>query len=194
MNINRILGVIMLRAPVYREIADDQQATREAATVFVVVTLISGFFNGIVKSSNGVNFLSIGGAIGGAIGGLIIGLIGWVFTSWVLAFVAKQLDGKTSTSEMLRVTGYVSVFSLVNVLNIFKLIPLLGCLTTLIAIAVWILSLVGYVIGVREAAEFTTGKAIIAAIVAVIVNFVIVFVIGGIIIAAVVALFAFAGG
>ncbi len=189
MNINRILGVIMLRAPVYREIADDQAATTEAAIVFVVATLIRGFFEGLVTTSNGVTSLSFGGAIGGAIGGLVVGLIGWVFTAWVLAFVAKQLDGKTSTSEMLRVTGYVSVFGLVGVLNIFRLIPLLGCLTGLIGLVVGVLNLIGYIIGVREAAEFTTGKAIIAAIVAAVVNFVIVVLIGGVVIGAIAGLF-----
>jgi hypothetical protein len=193
MNINRILGVIMLRAPVYREIADDQAATTEAAIVFVVATLIRGFFDGLVSTSGGTAHLSVGGAIVGAIGGLVIGLIGWVFTSWVLAFVAKQLDGKTSTSEMLRVTGYVSVFGVVSVLNIFRLIPLLGCLTGLISLGVSLLYLIGYMIGVREAAEFTTGKAIITAVVAVVVNFVIVVLIGGAVITAIAGLFLLAG-
>ncbi len=193
MNINRILGVIMLRAPVYREIADDQAATTEAAIVFVVATLIRGFFDGLVSTSGGTAHISIGGAIGGAIGGLIIGAIGWVFTAWVLAFVAKQLDGKTSFSEMLRVTGYVSVFGVVSVLNIFRVIPLLGCLTGLISLVVGVLYLIGYMIGVREAAEFTTGKAIITAVVAAVVNFVIVVLIGGAIITAIAGLFLLAG-
>ncbi len=189
MNINRILGVIMLRAPVYREIADDQAATTEAAIVFVVATLIRGFFDGLVTTTSGTTSLSFGGAIGGAIGGLVVGAIGWVFTAWVLAFVAKQLDGKTSFSEMLRVTGYVSVFGVVSVLNIFRLIPLLGCLTGLIGLVVGVLNLIGYIIGVREAAEFTTGKAIIAAIVAAVVNFIIVVLIGGVVIGAIAGLF-----
>ena len=193
-DMQKIMGVIMLRAPIYRAIADDQAGTTNAAIVFVIATLIRGFFDGIVTTSQGVASISIGGAFAGAITGLIIGLIGWVFTAWVLAFVAKQLDGKTSTSEMLRVTGYVSVFSLVGVLHIFRLIPVLGCLTTLISLAVAVLSLVGYTIGVREAAEFTTGKAIITAVVAVVVNFIIVVLIGGAIITALLVLFAIAAG
>ncbi len=193
--IERIMGVVMLRAPVYRAIADDQAGTTQAATVFVIATLIRGFFDGIVTSSStGGTTLSIGGAFVGALTGLVIGLIGWVFTAWVLAFVARQLDGKTDFSEMLRVTGFVAVFSVISVLNIFKLIPVLGCLTGIIAFVVWVASLVGYVIGVREAAEFTTGKAIISALVAVIVNFVIVFLIGGAIITALLVVFGLAFG
>lgn len=96
------------------------------------------------------------------------------------------MGGKTNTSEMMRVTGFVQVFSLVAVLNILVAIsPMLGCITGLIGLAVAVLSLIGYLIGVREAAEFTTGKAVVAAIVAAIVNFVIMAVIGGAIMAAV---------
>ena len=193
-DMERIMGVIMLRAPVYRAIADDKLGTTPAAIVFVIATLIRGFFDGIVTSSSGTPTISIGGAFVGAITGLIIGAIAWVFTAWVLAFVAKQLDGKTDFSEMLRVTGYVAVFGVVSVLNIFKIIPVLGCLTGLISFAVAILSLVGYVIGVREAAEFTTGKAIITASVAAIVNFIIVVLIGGAILTALLVAFGLAFG
>jgi hypothetical protein len=178
---DRIMGVITLKAPVYRAIADDQTATGMAATVFIVVTLIQNFFTGlVVTTSSGSVHASLGDALIHVIVGLIIGLIAWVFTAWVLSFVAKLLDGKTSTSEMLRVTGFVQVFSLVNVINVLVLIsPAIGCVTSILALVVGILQLVGYVIGVREAAEFTTAKAIITGIVAVVVNFIIVLVIGG---------------
>jgi hypothetical protein len=177
---DRIMGVITLKTPVYREIADDKTATGQAATVLIIVTLISSFFTGLVVVSNGTVHASLGDAIVRAIVGLIIGLIAWVFTAWVLSFVAGLLDGKTNTSEMLRVTGFVQVFSLVNVLTILGLIsPALICVTSLVGFVVAILSLVGYIIGVREAAEFTTAKAIITAIVALIVNIIVVLVIGG---------------
>ncbi len=185
MNYDRIMGVITLKAPVYREIADDLAGTQGAATVFIVATLISGFFDRLVTSSG----LHIGSAIVGAIGGLIFGLIGWVAASWVLSFVATQLGGRTNTSEMLRVTGYVAVFSVISVLNIFRLIPLLGWLAGLITFVVSVLMLIGYVIGVREAAEFSTTNAVITGIVAVVVFAVIAFLIGGAIIGSLVGLF-----
>lgn len=193
-DMQKIMGVLLLRAPVYRAIADDQAGTTNAAIVFVIATLIAKFFDGIVTTSSGVATLSIGGAIVSAIGGLIIALIAWAFTAWVLAFVAKQLDGQTTTSEMLRVTGYVAVFNVISVLNIFKLIPVLGCLTGIITFVVWVISLVAITIGVREAAEFTTGKAIITAVVAWVVNFIIVFLIGGAIITALLVVFGLAFG
>ncbi len=185
--LDRIIGVVTLKAPVYRQIADDQTATSQAAIIVIIATLVRGFFQGLVTTtSSGTVQVNVVGAILGAIVTVIVGLIAWVFSAWVLAFVAQRLDGKTDTSEMMRVTGFVQVFSVVAVLNILVAIsPMLGCITGLIGLAVGILSLIGYLIGVREAAEFTTGKAVVAAIIAAIVNFIIIALIGGAILAAV---------
>jgi hypothetical protein len=175
---DRIMGVVMLKAPTYRTIADDQSGTQQAAIIVVIATLVSGFFGGLVNSQTGN--VTIGLAIIGAIVGVILGLIGWYVSAWVLAFVAGKLGGKTDTSEMLRVTGYVEVFSLVAVLNVVGLVSTsLLCIVGLMQFAVAILKLIGYVIGVREAAEFSTGNAVITAIVAIIVNIIIAVVIGG---------------
>ncbi len=188
--LNRIIGVITLKAPVYREIADDKTATGQAAMIFIIVTLISGFFTGLVQTTSaGTVQASLGGALVGAIIGLIVGLIGWVLSAFILAFVAGRLDGKTDTSEMLRVTGFVSVFNLVSILLVLNLVSsTFSCLTGIVVYVAAIALLVGYVIGVREAAEFTTAKAIITGIIATIVHLLIVFVIGGALVALVVGL------
>jgi len=166
--LDRIMGVIMLKAPVYKEIAEDKQGTSQAAIVVVVATLISGFFSGLVKVSQT-------GTVSVSIVGVIFGLIAWVVAAWVLQFVAKMMGGKTDTGEMMRVTGFVQIFSLVGVLNVAALISAaLVCVTGLVGFVVAILSLIGYIIGVREAAEFSTGNAVITAIIAAIVNFIIV--------------------
>ncbi len=194
--LDRITGVISLRAPTYRQIADDTTATGQAAMIVVIVKLIEGFFNGLVRPDlqTGAVSASIGGAIVGAIITVIIGLIGWVVAAWVLAFVAKQFGGKTDTNEMLRVTGYVEVFSLVAVLSVLALIsPALGCIVGIIGFVAAILRLIGYIIGVREAGEFSTGNAIITAIIAAIINFLIVAVVGGAITLTVLGAFGLAG-
>ncbi len=185
---DRIMGVIQLKTPVYRQIADDATATSQAGMIVVVVTLIAGFFQGLVSLDlrTGTTSVSIVGAIVGAIVGLILGLIGWYVGAWILAFVAKQFGGKTDTNEMLRVTGFVHVFNLVGVLSVLTLItPALGCITGLVGFVAAILRLIGYVIGVREAGEFSTGNAVITAIIAAVVEFVIVVLIGGAILTAV---------
>lgn len=182
--IDRLIGVLTLKAPVYKEIAEDTQGTTQAGLIFIICTAFNGFFSRLVTAGE----FHFGQALLGAVFGVLVGLVGWVVTSWVLSFVANALDGKTDLQEMLRVTGYVSVFSLVSVINVLAVVGVLGCLTGLISFAVAILSLVGYVIGIREAAGFDTGKAVITAVVAVVVNFLIVVVIGGLIFGGVAAL------
>ncbi len=195
--LDRIMGVITLKAPTYRAIADDKNATMTAAMIVVVARLISGFFSGLVSVNpqTGAAAASVVGAVLAAIITVIVGLIAWVVSAWVLAFVAKALGGKTDIGEMLRVTGYVEVFSLVGVLAVLGLIsPALLCVVGIISFVVGILRLIGYVIGVREAAEFSTTNAIITAIIAAVVNFVIFAVIYGVLFAAVAGVAMVAGG
>lgn len=180
-----LMGVITLKAATYRKIADDKSLTTMAAVIVIVATLIGGFFGGLVQVVSGTeSSISIVGAVLGAIVGVIFGLIGWVIGAWVLAFVSKSFfQGKTDTSEMLRVTGYVHIFNLVSILNILGAItPALLCITGLIGFVAAILRLIGYVIGVREAAEFSTTNAIITAIIAAVIEFIIL-AIGGTILA-----------
>ncbi len=185
--LDRIIGVITLKAPVYRQIADDKTATGQAAIIVVIALLIENFFQRLVTiTSGGAVRVDLVGAIIGMIIGVIIGLIGWVVTAWVLQFVARQFGGKTDTYEMLRVTGFVEVFGIIAVVNVLTIAgTAFACIAGLIAFVVAILRLIGYIIGVREAAEFSTGNAIITAIIAAIVMFIIVVVIGGAIAAAI---------
>ena len=175
--LDRIMGVITLKAPVYKAIAEDKNATSQAAIIVVITTLIAGFFSGLVtvNPQTGTTSASIVGAILGAIFGVIFGLIAWVVAAWILQFVAKMFGGKTDTGEMMRVTGYVQIFGLVGVLNVLALAgTALVCITSLIGLVIAILRLIGYVIGVREAGEFSTGNAVITAIIAAIVQFIII--------------------
>lgn len=184
MDMDRIMGVLTLKAPTYRQIADDPNATQSAGIIVALVSLITGFVTGLVRidpnSANGIASPNIVLAIVAAIVAVIVGLIGWFVGAWILAFVSKWFGGKTNTQEMLRVTGYVEIFNLVGVLSILALISTsLACVVGLVSLVAAILRLIGFVIGVREAAEFSTGNAIITAIVAAIVVFLIVALIGG---------------
>jgi len=173
---DRIMGVITLRAPTYREIADDPNATTPAAIIVAVVSFLTGLFQGyILPGPNGT--VITGQVVNTIISAIIVtvfGLIAWAFSAWVLAFVARWFGGKTNTMEMLRVTGFVAIFGLVSVALVLVLfLPVLACLVGIIGLVAAVLRLLGYIVGVREAAEFSTGNAIITAIVAIIVQFVI---------------------
>jgi Yip1 domain len=173
--LDRIMGVLTLKSLVYRQIADDTTATGQAATIVVVVAIIQGLVTGLIQlNPDGTYTTSLIGALIGAIVTVVLALAAWGLSSWVLSAVAGALGGKTNTSEMLRVTGYVRIFNLVSILNILVLVSTaLGCITGLMNLVIAVLALIGYVIGVREAAEFSTGRAIGAALLAALVNFVI---------------------
>ncbi len=181
---DRIMGVITLKAPVYRQIAEDPAATKTAAIIVAIISIVRGFSEGLVKldPNTGIVSTDFVRAVVGAVVVGALGMVGWFVAAWILAFVAKMLGGKTNTQEMMRVTGYVAIFGIVSVLVLLiALVPALVCLVGLMSFIIGILSIIGYIIGVREAAEFSTGKAIVAAIVAGIVNVIIVGTIGALI-------------
>jgi hypothetical protein len=163
--VNRLTGIVTFKAPVYKEVAEDTTATQSAALIVVVVAVLVGLIGSAIGGSRSI--------IAAAVSTIVSQLIGWVIGAWLLAFVAKTLfQGDTNTSEMLRVTGYTSVFQILGI------IPVLGIIGS-------ILQIIANVIGIREAAGFDTTKAILTAIIA----GVIVFIITAIIIAIFAAIF-----
>ncbi len=173
----KIMGIITLKAPTYKAVAEDPNATKEAMMIVVIVAVINGLVGGFTTSA--VAGDSIVSGLIRAVIAIVFGLITWYVAAWVLAAVAKAFGGKTDTNEMLRVTGYVYVFNLVGLLALLGLItPTLLCLAGIVGLVALVLSLIGYVIGIREAAEFSTGNAVITALVAVVVSWIISFVAG----------------
>lgn len=165
---DRIMGVLTLKAPVYRQIAEDQSATKTAAIIVAVVAVLSGVVGAAVLGALGSQlpqgFTSTpGGPIGYAIQTILLSFLGWGIGSWVMGFVGNALGGKTNTGEMLRVFGFASIF------NLLGIIPCLGLIG-------WILGIIATVIGIREAAEVSTGKAIAIGIVGFIAIFILSFV------------------
>ncbi len=176
----RVLGVLSLRAPMYRDIAKDTTATGQAFVVWLLGTLIAGFFAElVVQESSGLVSTSVPRAVVSAVVALVFGLIGWAFSAWLLAFIAKVIvRGKTNTLEMLRVTGFVHAFDIIAVLSALPLVTSsIGAvgsfISLLVATLVAFLRLIGYLIGVREAAGISTPSAIFAALIAAVVEFLI---------------------
>jgi hypothetical protein len=157
---DRIMGVLTLKAPVYKQIAEDENATTTATIIVVVMAIFAGVFSAVILGLFGSSLppeqaAQMGTPLGTAIRTIINAIIGWLIGSWVIAFVAKTFfGGKTNFGEMLRVFGYTQIF------QVFAIVPCLGSLVALI------LSLIGAVIGIREASEFSTGKAVMTGIVA----------------------------
>jgi hypothetical protein len=109
---NRIMGVLTLKAPIYKEIAEDQAATTTAGIIVVVMAIIGGILGAVMVVLIGSSLppeqvAQMGSPIKVAINTIVNTIIGWLIGSWVIAFVSKTFfGGKTNFGEMLRVFGY----------------------------------------------------------------------------------------
>lgn len=162
----RLSGVGALRAPVYREVAHAADATKQAALVVGVVALIVGAVN-YFFSTQLPGLPDQAGALGKPLARAIVMVIQelalWGAGAFVMAAVAKNLfHGSTNTGEMLRVFGFTRVFQILVVLGVFG-----SGLAAIVSIAGLVLSIIGSVIGIREATGFTTGKAAIVGVFAI---------------------------
>ncbi len=169
---DRLIGVATLKAPIYREIADDTTATSQAAIVVVVMALIGGVIGAAILGAVGASLpqgAATGSPVAFAIRTIINTIISWLIGAWVFAFVSRTFfGGKTNTLEMARVFGFSQIFALLNI------VP---CIGTIVAL---ILSVVAAIIGIREASEFDTNKAVMTGVVGFIVLIVVSAIIGAI--------------
>ncbi len=155
----RLMGVITFKAPIYKEIAEDPAAMVPAGIITVAAPLVSGLI-GLVVGNSALTLVAE----------VLSAALGWVVASFVAGFVAQRQGGKTNTSEMLRVIGHTNIFQILN------FVPCVGWIAALV------LSAIAVVIAVREAAEFDTTKAVITAVITFLVVFLIRSVIVGIVV------------
>lgn len=149
-----MIGVARLDVGTYESIEHDQNATPSAMLVVIIAAICGGI--GSLREDG----------FGGLIGGLIGAVIGWaVFAAFVYYVGTRLLRGpETSSSwgEVARTTGFAQAPS---VLLIFGFIPILGGIIAFIA-GIW--TLVCQIVGIRQALDITTGRAIAVGIVAII--------------------------
>jgi hypothetical protein len=144
--VQRMTGAAMLNVATYEEVEADRTATGQAATVVAIVAVASAI--GAAE-----------GGIGAIIGGLIGAILGWLVWSAVTYFVGTRLFGGTADwGELLRTIGFAQS---PGVLYILGIIPLLGGLVRF-AVMIWIL--VAGIIAIRQALDFSTGKAVLTAL------------------------------
>ena len=160
--INRLQGIVMFKAPVYKEVAEDTTATNSALIVVIISVVVNIIAGALYARERGI--------VAALLIAILSAVVGWVIGSWLTAFVAKTFfKGDTNTGEMMRVLGHTYIF------NVLAIIPVIG------APIGSILVIVANIIGIREAAGFDTTKAILTAIIVGVIVFVIIAVITGII-------------
>jgi hypothetical protein len=136
----------------YEEVERDVDATSQAALVVLAVAIASGI--GAIGSDG----------VGGLVFGVIAAFVGWIVWSFVTYWVGKTLfkthETRVTPGEMLRTLGFARAPGVLNVLGI---IPILGWIVWPVT---WVWSLILGVIAIRQAMDFTTGRAIATGLVA----------------------------
>ena len=149
--INRMMRASQLDNHLYEEVERDVDSTGQAALVVIVVAVATG-----------IGALRDGGILG-LILGVITALIGWVAWSAVTYWIGKNIfrtaNTRVTLGEMLRTIGFAQS---PGVLRVLGFIPILGPLVVFIA-SIWMIITV--VIAIRQAMDFSTGRAIATALV-----------------------------
>jgi hypothetical protein len=144
--VDRMKGAALLDVATYEEVEADTTATGQAAVVVAIVALASA-----------IGALRGGGA--SIIGGLVAAFIGWLIWSGVTYLIGTKVFGGTATiGELLRTIGFAQSPGVLLVLGI---IPIVGLL---VRFAVWIWLLIAGIIAIRQALDFSTGKAVLTAL------------------------------
>jgi hypothetical protein len=142
----RMMGAARLDVATYEEVEHDASATGQAAVVVAIVAVASAIG-------------AIGGDGAGPIGALIGAVIGWIVWAGITYLIGdKLLGGTASWGELLRTLGFAQSPGVLFVLGI---VPLLGGVVRAV-VGIWIL--IAGVIAIRQALDFSTGKAILTVI------------------------------
>lgn len=138
----RMVGAATLSVPTYEEVEHDGTATGQAAGVVALVAVATAIG-------------AVGSGSAGVIGGLVSAFVGWFVWAAVTLFIGTRVfAGTADMGEMLRTLGFAQAPGVLKVLGI---VPILGWIAWAVA-GIWML--VCGVVAVRQALDFTTGKAI----------------------------------
>lgn len=155
--IDRMLGAAKLDVPTFEAIERDEDATIQAFVVVVLVAIASGL---------GLLFVD---GISGFFGGIARAIFSWIIFAMIAYFVGTKLipgeQTRTSVDELMRTTGFAQTPGL---LGIFAFIPILGII---VALVVFVWSIVAVVVALRQALDTSTGRAIGIALLSLVVIF-----------------------
>ncbi len=142
----RMKGAALLDVPTYEEVERDTGATGQAAVVVGLVAIASAV-----------------GSAGEGLGDMLVTLVGaylgWLLWSLVTYLIGDKLLGGTATwGELMRTLGFAQSPGVLRALGI---IPILGPVV-LFGVMIWML--VAGIVAIRQACDFSTGRAILTAV------------------------------
>ena len=182
----RMLRAAKVESQLYEEVEADSGATGQALLVVVMASLSAGIghgISGLMKGGAGGIGVFFTSLIIGAIGSLVAWFIFSLLCFWLGTTLFKGPDTKSTLGELLRVLGFADSPAL---LNIFVFIPFIGPIIPFVTM-IW--TIIAGVVGVRQACDFTTGRAVGTVVVAAIIPLIILMLIGVAVGGALVSLF-----
>jgi hypothetical protein len=166
---NRMIRAAKLDVNLYEEVEADTTANGQAFLAVIVVSLATGIGTGIT------GLATLGGLwfLWGLLTGLISSIVGWLAWSFFAYIIGTKIFKGPETSatwgELLRTIGFSNS---PGIFRFFSFIPFLGVLI-FYAASIW--ALIAGVIAVRQALDFSTGRALATCIVGWIIYMLIVF-------------------
>jgi hypothetical protein len=138
----RMMAAAMLDINLYEEVEADTDATMQAAGV-VALAAVASAIGGIGSGATGI------------FGGLLGAIVGWLLWAGITYLIGDKLLGGTATwGELLRTLGFAQA---PRVLLVLAIVPLLGWIVAVV-VAIWVF--VASIIAIRQALDFSTGRAI----------------------------------
>ncbi len=155
----RMMRAAKLDSTLYEEVEHNNTLTGQAATVVAIVAVCQGI-GGALGAATSRDGGGAGTAIVALLGGIVAAFVGWVLWAYITYWVGTTFfKGAATPGEMLRTLGFAQT---PGVLGILGFIPILGGIVGLLGS---ILTLVAGIVAIRQALDFTTGKAIMTALV-----------------------------
>ena len=157
--VNRMTRAAKLDVDFYEEVEADTTANGQALLAVVLVSLATGIGTGIagLAAEEGPSFIS---ALLVGLASSIIGWLAWSGSAYILGTtIFKGPETSATWGELLRTIGFSNS---PGALRLFCFIPFIGGIVAFVA-SVW--SLVAGIIAVRQALDFSTGRAIATCVV-----------------------------
>ena len=141
----RVLGALKLDASVYDEVEHDADALPQAAGVIALAAVAAA-----------LGSFAIGGGRA-VLGAVVSSFVGWFLSAGIVWGIGVKAMGHSSNyPELLRTLGFASAPQILLVLGILPL----GPLRFVLSLGVLVLTLVAFVVAVRQALDVSTGRAV----------------------------------
>jgi hypothetical protein len=138
----RLWRALLVDATVYEEVEHDRSALPQAAAV-VALAALAGALGGFAQL----------GFVRALVGGLVLWALG---AAVVWAIGVRVLRHTSDYPELLRTLGFASAPRLLFLLGVVPIATLQG----VVGLAVVVLSIVAWVVAVRQALDVSTGRAV----------------------------------